>query len=84
VVITLSELGHICKCFLAVYGDGFAVFGGILADNGLKVTVTFEVFRGVQGYSLSYIKRISTRDLSMPAERAPQRWRQRVWVSPLP
>jgi len=57
VVNTLSELGHNCKCFLAVYGAGFAVFGGILADNGLKVAVTFQLFCGFQGNPLSYRKK---------------------------
>jgi len=41
---------------LAVCGAVSAVFGGILADNGLKVAVTFQLFCGFEGYSLSYIK----------------------------
>jgi len=52
---------------LAVCGAGFAVFGGILADDGLKVAVTFQLFCGVEPDPLSYIKKDFDMDLSMPA-----------------
>jgi hypothetical protein len=52
---------------LAVCGAVFAVFGGILADNGLKVAVTFQLFCGFQGNPLSYRKKDLDKDLSMPA-----------------
>jgi hypothetical protein len=49
----LSELGQNCKGFVAVSGADFAVFGGILADDGLKVAVTFQLFCGFEAHSLS-------------------------------
>lgn len=41
--------GQKCKCFLAENGAP-------LADNGQKMAGTFEAFRGVAGYHLSYTK----------------------------
>jgi hypothetical protein len=54
---TLSEVGQNCKCFLAVYGEVCAVYGGILADDGRKMAVTFQLFCGFEAHSLSYIKK---------------------------
>jgi len=43
----MTVFGHNCKCFLAVYG-------GILAVDGQKMAVTFQLFCGVQAFPLSY------------------------------
>ena len=52
----MSELGQNSKCFLAVYG-------GDVADDGQKMAVTFQRFCGVEGFSLSYIKKEFCRGL---------------------
>ena len=49
-VNTLSEVGQNSKSFLAVDG-------GIVADDGQIMAVTIQRFCGIEGFSLSYIKK---------------------------